>query len=65
MQNRPERINLFGIPVDNITFQYTLDWISKSIEEFKKEKRARQVATVNVDFMVNIGMNLMNNFLLL
>lgn len=51
MQSLP--ISILGIPVDNLTLEETIVLIFKEIEDYKQDKRLRQIATVNVDFLVN------------
>jgi len=48
-----EIISILGIPVDNMTMQETLDKIIDLVDQYQLDHRARQVATVNVDFIVN------------
>jgi N-acetylglucosaminyldiphosphoundecaprenol N-acetyl-beta-D-mannosaminyltransferase len=48
-----ETIVILGIPVDNLTMDETVERIFSMIEAYQDDKRARQVATVNVDFVVN------------
>jgi N-acetylglucosaminyldiphosphoundecaprenol N-acetyl-beta-D-mannosaminyltransferase len=44
---------ILGIPVDNLTMDEAVDSIFDMIEAYRHDKRPRQVATVNVDFVVN------------
>ncbi len=44
---------ILGIPVDNLTMEETVERIFAMIEAYAKDGRPRQVATVNVDFLVN------------
>jgi len=46
-------IAILGIPIDNIDMDETINCIFKMIEAFNTDGRPRQVATVNVDFVVN------------
>ncbi|KAA3606625.1 MAG: STAS domain-containing protein [Calditrichaeota bacterium] len=49
-----DKVNvILGVPIDNLDMNETVDKILEMIEEFKKDRRARLVATVNVDFLVN------------
>jgi N-acetylglucosaminyldiphosphoundecaprenol N-acetyl-beta-D-mannosaminyltransferase len=48
-----ETIVILGIPVDNLTMNDAVRRIFSMVADFKKDNRARLVATVNVDFMVN------------
>lgn len=46
-------IIILGIPVDNLGMDATVDRIFSMIDSFASDGVARQVATVNVDFVVN------------
>ncbi len=48
-----ETIVILGIPVDNLDMDETVERIFGLIEASRKDSRARLVATVNVDFVVN------------
>jgi exopolysaccharide biosynthesis WecB/TagA/CpsF family protein/anti-anti-sigma factor len=48
-----ETIVILGIPVDNLDMDETVEGIFDLIEAYRRDGRARQVATVNVDFVVN------------
>nr|MBC8394084.1 WecB/TagA/CpsF family glycosyltransferase [Deltaproteobacteria bacterium] len=48
-----DTIIILGIPVDNLDMDETVDHIFEMIEAFKADGRSRQVATVNLDFVVN------------
>lgn len=48
-----ETIVILGIPVDNLTMDDAVQRIFSMVADFQKDKRARLVATVNVDFLVN------------
>jgi len=48
-----ETIVILGIPVDNLTMDKTVETIFHMIDDYGVDGRARQVATVNVDFVVN------------
>jgi len=46
-------IAILGIPIDNLSLAETVEHIFAMIDGYQKDKRPRQVATVNVDFVVN------------
>jgi N-acetylglucosaminyldiphosphoundecaprenol N-acetyl-beta-D-mannosaminyltransferase len=48
-----DTIVILGIPVDNLDLAETVERIFDLIEASRQDGRARQVATVNVDFVVN------------
>jgi N-acetylglucosaminyldiphosphoundecaprenol N-acetyl-beta-D-mannosaminyltransferase len=48
-----ETVVILGIPIDNLTMDETVERIFSMIEAYRGDKRPRQVATVNVDFVVN------------
>jgi len=48
-----ETMLILGIPVDNVTMEEAIDEVFRMVEAYEKDRRPRQVATVNVDFMVN------------
>ena len=48
-----ETIVILGIPVDNLDMDETVERILSLIEASRRDGRARLVATVNVDFVVN------------
>jgi exopolysaccharide biosynthesis WecB/TagA/CpsF family protein/anti-anti-sigma factor len=48
-----ETIVILGIPVDNLDMDQTIEGIFDLIKACRRDGRARQVATVNVDFVVN------------
>ncbi len=48
-----ETIVILGIPVDNLTMDTAVNRIFSMIDDFAEDGRARLVATVNVDFLVN------------
>ena len=48
-----ETIVILGIPVDNLTRGQTVETIFDMIDDYGVDGRPRQVATVNVDFVVN------------
>lgn len=48
-----DTIIILGIPIDNLTLAEAVEQIFVMIEEFKVDALPREVATVNVDFIVN------------
>jgi len=44
---------ILGIPMDNLSMKETIEKIFSFIEEYPKNPYPRQIATVNVDFVVN------------
>ncbi len=48
-----DTIAILGIPIDNLTMEETVERIFAMIEAYANDGRPRQVATVNVDFVVN------------
>ena len=48
-----ETIVILGIPVDNLTMDMAVSRIFSMVDDFAEDGRARLVATVNVDFLVN------------
>lgn len=48
-----ETVAILGIPIDNLTMDETVARIFSMIEDYRQDRRPRQVATVNVDFVVN------------
>ena len=48
-----ETIVILGIPIDNLSMAETIEQILSLVEAYGRDGRARQVATVNVDFVVN------------
>jgi UDP-N-acetyl-D-mannosaminuronic acid transferase (WecB/TagA/CpsF family) len=48
-----ETIVILGIPIDNRNMAETIEQILSLVEAYGRDGRARQVATVNVDFVVN------------
>lgn len=46
-------IAVLGVPVDDITLDETVDAIGEMVEAGRATRRTHQVATVNVDFVVN------------
>ncbi|MEE4661944.1 MAG: WecB/TagA/CpsF family glycosyltransferase [Halieaceae bacterium] len=52
-----ERFNALGIPIDNLDMDSAVEQIVDLVYRFPRERRARYVSTVNVDFLVNaLGM---------
>lgn len=49
---RHDTIIVLGIPIDNLTMDEAISSIFQMIDDFAADGRARQVATVNVDFVV-------------
>ena len=48
-----DTVIILGIPVDNLTLTEAVEGICALVGEYKKDGVPRQVATVNVDFIVN------------
>ncbi len=46
-------VMILGVPVDNFTLDSAVQRIISYISDYKIDKRPRQVATVNVDFLMN------------
>lgn len=46
-------IAILGMPIDNLNMDETVEHIFAMIDGYQKDQRPRQVATVNVDFVVN------------
>jgi N-acetylglucosaminyldiphosphoundecaprenol N-acetyl-beta-D-mannosaminyltransferase len=44
---------MFGIPVDDVTMDETLDLIEQLVRDGRQHGRTHQISTVNVDFLVN------------
>ncbi|BAN01764.1 glycosyltransferase [Ilumatobacter coccineus YM16-304] len=44
---------LFGVPIDDLTMATTLDLVAELVERGRADDRVHQIATVNVDFVVN------------
>ena len=44
---------LFGVPIDQLTLHRTVDRLGRLIQLGREQGRTHQVATVNVDFLVN------------
>ncbi len=53
---------ILGIPVDNLTFDQTIESIFELVDRFATDHQAKYVATVNVDFIVNTLSWLPNRF---
>ena len=48
-----DAIVILGIPINNLSMDETVQQILAMIDAYGEDGRARQVATVNVDFVVN------------
>ncbi len=48
-----ERFNALGIPVDNLDMEAAVEQVVDLVYRFPRDRRARYVSTVNVDFLVN------------
>ena len=48
-----DRFNAMGIPVDNLDMPAAVEQIVDLVHQFPRDRRARYVSTVNVDFLVN------------
>jgi N-acetylglucosaminyldiphosphoundecaprenol N-acetyl-beta-D-mannosaminyltransferase len=57
MTARPPAL-IFGIPIDDLTMGETLDLVGDLVVEGRRERSTRQIATVNVDFLVNALSNM-------
>lgn len=44
---------MLGVPVDDVTMDEALDRIVDLVEQGRRDRRCHQIATVNVDFVVN------------
>lgn len=44
---------LFGVPIDNVTMDDTVALVGEFVRDGRERARTHQVATVNVDFLVN------------
>jgi len=44
---------IFGVPIDDLTMATTIDRIAELVIDGRRHGRSHQVATVNVDFLVN------------
>ena len=44
---------LLGVPIDNYTMAETIDRLDEFVQVGRQRNRTHQVATVNVDFLVN------------
>lgn len=44
---------LFGVPIDDLTMSETVDAVRELIADGRRHGRTHQIATVNVDFLVN------------
>jgi N-acetylglucosaminyldiphosphoundecaprenol N-acetyl-beta-D-mannosaminyltransferase len=50
---RTGAVTILGVPVDDVTMETTLDRIFELVDDGRANDRCHQVATVNVDFVVN------------
>ena len=50
---RDDIVAVLGIPVNNLTMDEAIDLVFSMVDDYKIDRRPRQVATVNVDFFVN------------
>jgi len=48
-----ETVVILGIPVDNLGMDEAVERIFAMVEDYRRDRRPRLVATVNVDFVVN------------
>ena len=48
-----EVVALLGVPIDDLTADETVERVFQMIEDYYRDSTPRQVATVNVDFLVN------------
>ena len=46
-----------GVPVDDVTMEEAVDWIFDLVDDGRASDRSHQVATVNVDFVVNAAVD--------
>ncbi|MDH6242407.1 WecB/TagA/CpsF family glycosyltransferase [Mycobacterium sp. OTB74] len=44
---------IFGVPIDNLSMEEALDAVGESVHLGRRDRRTYQIATVNVDFLVN------------
>ena len=44
---------LLGLPIQNLNMKEVVKSIHSMVDEYKKDRKPRQIATVNVDFLVN------------
>ena len=49
---RPSAL-LFGVPIDDLTLDETVEAIGDLVDDGRRRNRSHQIATVNVDFLVN------------
>ena len=54
MADYAKYVGIFGLPVDNMTLDETVSKIFDLCNDYLLDKRPRLVATVNVDFLVNL-----------
>jgi len=53
MLNNAKCIGFLGIPIDNFNMPESIDRIFEMVNDYKLDGIPKQVATVNVDFIVN------------
>jgi N-acetylglucosaminyldiphosphoundecaprenol N-acetyl-beta-D-mannosaminyltransferase len=44
---------MFGVPMDNLSMEETLNAVGELVVSGRQRHRTHQIATVNVDFVVN------------
>ena len=44
---------MFGVPIDDLTMSETVDHIAELVDDGRRNSTTHQIATVNVDFLVN------------
>lgn len=49
----PRAVLVLGVPVDDVTFEETIDMVFELVADGRATGRTHQIATVNVDFVVN------------
>lgn len=53
MSPRNDQTVILGVPVDNLDMALTVDSVISMVDQYAVDKKARLVATANVDFIVN------------
>ncbi|MBW1722678.1 MAG: WecB/TagA/CpsF family glycosyltransferase [Deltaproteobacteria bacterium] len=48
-----ETVVILGIPIDSLSMEEAIEGVFAMVEAWKSDRRARQIATVNVNFIVN------------
>jgi N-acetylglucosaminyldiphosphoundecaprenol N-acetyl-beta-D-mannosaminyltransferase len=51
--NKNNPVNIFGVPVDNLSMDCAIDRILALAEQYKVDQVAKHVITLNVDFLMN------------